>query len=414
MRKFHSERYGRGRRAAGAQIGCEALEGRQLMTAGLGFLQQVGGAIPLIQPSQGGAPAGSTSTTGSAYQKAQAALQTELHSLALKSGVTVSDQTALSDALQADLKDVAATVRTTAGTTALTASLTTLKADLTSLAKGGTGAASIATVEADELAVLSAAGVSTAHLAATKTALDAYLADSGLTATDVTTVYADQQAILNATPTRSRFGLGFLNLFGRGNPASTATTQAPTLDQVSLVLGIPIGTLNSLASRQRRTAPTGATTGLGTTTGTPTAYQQAVTTLQADLHALALQSKVTVGQETTLADDVRADQAAITARPNRQALNTALNKLTSDIQSEVAAGTFNLNTIQTDETTILNLYGVPQGTSNTDQPSIDKTLGDQAAIVAASGITAAQLQNIYNDEQAVIAATPRRFGGSRH
>lgn len=413
MRKDLTRRDGGRRRGPGARVGCEALEGRQLLTYGLGFLQQIGGAVPLIQASQG-TPAGPTSTSGNAYQAATSALRTELHALALKSGVTVGDRTALADALQADLKDISATVRTAAGTTALTTALATLKADLASLAKGAAGA-SIATVENDELNVLSAAGGSAADLAATRTALDAYLGDSGLTASDISTVYADQQAILNARPGRSHFegesGLGFLNLFGRGNPASPASTPAPTLDQVGSLLGIPIDVFASLGYRQGRTATS---PGPGTTAGTPTAYQQAVTKLQADLHGLALQSKVTVSQETTLADDVRADLGAITTRPGYGALAADLNKLASDLQTEIVAGTFNLATIQADEATILAAYGIPQGTDNTTQPSINKTLADQATIVAASGITAAQLQTIYNDEQAIIAATPpRRFHGFR-
>ena len=402
----------------GAGVGCEALEGRELLTFGiggaLGFVQQIGGAIPQIQPSQG-TPAGPTSTSGNAYRSAQAALQTEMHSLALESGVTVSDQTALYDALQADLKDIAATPRTTAGSTALNASLTALKTDLTSLAKGGTGAPTLATVESDELAVLTAAGASSADVATSQTALNAYVTDSGLTASDISTVYADQQAILTATPTHSRFGgFGFGQLFGRGNAGSTKA-PAPTLDQVSGLLGIPISTLTSLPHRQGRSASTG--TGLPTSPGTPptpTAYQQAVTKLQTDLHDLALQSKVTVAQQTTLADYVQADAKAITTRPNFKTLNTDLNTLASDLQSEIKAGTFSLTTIQADETTILQALGVPKGADSTTQPSIARTLADQAAIVAASGITAGQLQTIYNDQQAIIAATPpRRHGGHR-
>src|SRR5580700_9301321 len=81
-----------------AVIACESLEGRALLTTGL---------TPIA----------------SNFSAAVTQLQTDLHTIAAKSQVTVSELTALSDALQKDQTD--ATSRPTA------ASLSTLQTEIT-------------------------------------------------------------------------------------------------------------------------------------------------------------------------------------------------------------------------------------------------------------------------------------------
>jgi hypothetical protein len=346
-----------------AVIACETLEGRALLAAGLG------------------------SSTVSTFTAAVTQLQTDLHAIAAKSQVTVSELTALSDALQKDQTD--ATSRPTS------ASVSTLQTEIATEAQAGT--LNTATLLSDEAAILTSAGDPTADVTATTTAQSAIFTSSAITGTDLKTIYTDLHAIQNATPAHGGFGGfgGFGGLGGFGGITSGPTSQTTTV--LSSILNLPFDSLSHL-SGNHPTPPTPAPT--------PSPVQVAQAKLQTDLHTLAAKSQVTVAQLTTLSDAVQKAQKDATNKPTA----ASLSALVTEIATEAQAGTLSPSTIEADLAAVLTSAGVPTADSTAVTQALD-------AVITASGITGADLQLIYNDEQAIkaaIAANPPGHHGPGH
>ena len=335
-------------------IGCESLEGRALLAAG-------------------------ASTAGGTLTQAVTQLQADLHTLAAKSQVTVSELTALSDALLKDQAD--ATSRPTA------ASLSALQTELLTEAQDGT--LNTQTLLTDEAAVLTGAGVPTADVTATTTAQAAIFTSSAVTGADLKTINADLTAIQNATPTRSH---GF-NFGGSGGIVGQTTGV------LGSVLDLPVGFFSRLNGYHP------GTTGTGTATST-NPVDVARAKLQADEHALAAKSQVTTAELTTLSTALQTAQKDATSRPTA----ASLSALQTEITTEAQAGTLTPATIEADVAAVLTGAGVPTA----DATAVTKALD---AVITSSGLTGTDLQTIYNDQQALKAAIaanpPTRHGWRR-
>ncbi len=134
----------------------------------------------------------------------------------------------------------------------------------------------------------------------------------------------------------------------------------------------------------------------GSASAVSSAAQTAMDTLQADLKAIQDKSSVTQGMLSTLQTDLKALRDAATADPDADKLTalkdafTALNGSlpTADQQTDINA----------------KFTDVAKSAGVTDSTLIDKVIADQAAITAASNITADDLAKIKADQDAVNTA----------
>jgi hypothetical protein len=130
---------------------------------------------------------------------------------------------------------------------------------------------------------------------------------------------------------------------------------------------------------------------------TPAALQQAQQTLSGDIDALLSKSQVTQAQEFALRKDMEAVVASLTQKPDDSKLTTLQNDLSAAFKSGTITDAV-LGQLRQDQAAVLLSAGA-------SQDAIDKVQADQGAIRKASGVTDADLQKIVGDVKAVQSAS---------
>ena len=123
--------------------------------------------------------------------------------------------------------------------------------------------------------------------------------------------------------------------------------------------------------------------------------------LRTDQQALDARSQVTVAQTVALANDAKAVKAGATTAADP----TALTTLQGDLKAALAGGTLNFSQLLTDQAAVLKSEGVSASV-------VTQTQADEQAVFAASGITQADLKTISADQQALAAALQPQLGSS--
>ena len=354
---------------------CEALEGRVVLDGGGSFgngfllaqLSYLGvETSPVLAPSTS-----SPSSSNPAFaqlQKDESALQTELNSLAAKSGVTVSDLTALGAASQA------------LGSAWHGVSLSTLKSDLSALVSAAAANPATAASSAADTAFVglfpSASATQAQNLA---NAVITVVQDSGVSTSDLATVASDQSAVQTDVSALGKaghrfdgFGEGFGGGLG-GDFGGGARINGALSSLGVLTTAVP--------------APAASTT----TSSNPLVAQLQTDqkALQTELNSLSAKSKVTVADLTAL------DSAS-------QALGSAWRGISpstfkSDLSALVTAAATNPSTASSSAayTAFVGLFASASATQAKALASAVIT------VVQDSGVTTTDLATVSTDQAAV-------------
>jgi cell division protein FtsB len=299
----------------------EDLERRIVLTAvgGGNLLGSALNAIGVVTAPILAPPSTTSSGSGqtSQLQKDVQALQTELASLAAKSGVTVADLTSLAADSQALIQGGKIDVKS-------------LNAAVDELATAIAGGTSTTQAQTDFAAVFASTTVTQATVTQAFTDLSTTITDSAVTSTDLSTVAADQAAIQSDLPTNPwgpPIGGGGPPIWGGGPPVGGPI--GPIIAGFGgapggpIVIGLPgpapapgvlAGALSSIGVVTGPVLASSGTTptpwGWGGSSGQTSQLQTDVQALQTELASLAAKSGVTVADLTSLAADSQPERGS--------------------------------------------------------------------------------------------------------
>jgi hypothetical protein len=339
---------------------------------------------PVLAPSNSTPlPQDGHSGQSSTLQVAEQALQTELASLAAKSGVTIADLTSLA----ADSQSIVQS-----GAYIDIKSLDTAVDELATAIAGGIPTSQAQT---DFAAAFAKTSVTQATITQAFTDLSKAIKDSGVTTTDLTTVAADEAAVQKALPTPPTGGTspgGGSSGGGHGAPIPGGGGSGfGVLDQALTYAGVVTGPI---------LAPSGSTSlPWGGNSGQTSQLQTDIQALQTELASLAAKSGVTVADLTNLAADNQAIAQA-GAHPDIKGLDAAVEELATAI-----AGGTSTSQAQTDFAAVFANTSVSQAT-------ITKAFTDVSHAIKDSGVTLSDLQTVAADEAAIQQDLANLHGGS--
>ena len=334
----------------------------------------------------------SSSTSSSSGQTSQLrtdvqALQTELASLAAKSGVTVADLTSLA----ADSQAIAQ-----AGARIDVKSLDSSVNELATAIAAGT---STTQAQTDFAAVFASTSVSQATITQAFTDLSKAITDSGVNSTDLTTVATDQAAIqtdLSSLPWGGFFaGNGVFGDGFEGGPFG-GVFEGPAGGSLAAALssiGVETGTVTTVSASVH--GPWG---GDG---GQTSQFRTDIQALQTELASLASKSGVTVADLTSLAADSQAIAQA-GARIDVKSLDSAVNELATAI-----AGGTSTTQAQTDFAAVFASTSVSQAT-------ITQAFTDLSKAITDSGVTSTDLATVAKDQAAIQSDLSNLGSGGGH
>jgi hypothetical protein len=293
-------------------------------------------------------------------------LNTELQSLAAKSGVTVADLSSL----QTDTQSIVG-----AGAWL---NPQNLQKSISELATAVAGGSDTTQAKTDFNALFTGTNVAQTTIDKTFNDLIETIQDSRVTTTDLSTVATDQGAIqTDLNNLMSGHGAHGEGLFGLGGGQSLGSGLASGLAAASVAI---------------TTLPGGGSVGQGLPWGTQntqlTKLHDDLQKLQSDLQGLATKSGVTVGDLATLQSDSQTIAGA-GLRLNPQNQQKAVNKLVS----AVANGA--------DTSQAKSDFNALFKGSNVGQDTIDKTFNDLVKTIQDSKVTGTNLTSIAGDKAAI-------------
>jgi len=420
----------RRRRARQNAASCEALEHRVVLSNGgtgslitslpgslIGSLSHVGVVTSPIAPIQSVLPpivpmaftVGSSSWTQ--LNADVKALETELQTLAAKSGVTIADLQSLTSDSQAIFQ---------AG---FQFDSHTLSPVISELAAAVAGGSSTSQAQSDFSALFSGSTVSSSEIGTTFSGLVAAIQDSKVTPTDLSAVAADEAAIQTDL---SKLGVSFVpNVDGLLNPEPTqpitvtvpsiavsvppnvvsvppiAVTVPPNVSAAPMIAVPPIfigpfgatGLLGSLSYVGVVTRPVAVFNQpiLDPPSSSTSAFSQLeadVQKLQDELQSLAAKSGVTIADLQSLTSDGQGiSQAGFHFDPK------ALNPVISELAAAVAGGT-STSQARKDFTALF-------GTSSVSASVIGTTFSDLVKAIQDSKVAPADLSAVAGDQSAI-------------
>ena len=403
--KIHSRRTNRARRFLGGDRGhhdniqadrmsrshgpmCEALEGRVVLSGwGVGGSDLLGSlaSVGVVTSSELGGPASSYYSPwgrpehgGHQLNSDIQKLQTELRSLAAKSGITIVDVTNLTD----DSQSIAG-----AGFSVNPQNLQKSVSELVTAVASGS---STTQAKTDFTALFSGSNMAQTTIDKTFNDLVQTIQDSKITTADLSAVAADEAAIqsdLNNLPGGGREFGGVSSLLG-GNGSLTSTLST------------------SLSSAGVATLPAQSAVAQATPTSWFSSQNSLLTQLSTDSEnvqteeqSLAAKSDVTVADLTNLVTDSQTIAGA-GLRLDAQ----SLDKVVKELVTAVTAGT-STTQAQTDFNALFS-------GSNVAQTTIDKTFNDLIQTIEDSKVTAADLTTLAADQTAVQTDLTNLHGGS--
>jgi cell division protein FtsB len=340
---------------------CEALEDRvvlsgrgDILAESLSSVGVLTGPVLIVNPPS--SPSVNQSSQSSQLQTDLKTLQTELQSLAAKSGVTVADLTQLSSDEQAIAS---------AGFRFDRQTLQTVVSELATAVSSGT---STAQAKTDFTALFSGSSVTQSVIDTTFNDLVQVIKDSTVTTTDLTTVSTDENAVqTDLNNLNGGYGLG-AGGFAGGILAQTLT-------------GVGVVTL-PVTSGGRTIDPSSSQTTLVTQLNTD---EQ---TLATELQTLSAKSEVTVADLTKLSSDEQT-----IAQDGYWFEGQNLSPVISELATAVSGGTSTAQA-QADFTALFSGSTVPQS-------AIDATFNDLVQIIKDSGVTPIDLTTVAGDQSAI-------------
>ncbi len=412
---------------------CESLEGRQLLTGGYGMGGLGMGIADVSGMGAGGWSGGAgavvhgTTAIAVANPQAQAAitqLKTDTQTIQDQSLVTP----AMTSTVTADTNAIKSAETTPANPTYLANLQTAIKAaDAT---PGGPTVGQAFQLEIDQNVVYLSQGVSATLINQLDADEMTVFQATGLTPTDETTLATDYAAIKAAEPTVTPVMTAAATSTTAG---STTTGVTPTTSTAMPMMATPIGAPAGGVGVQGELAAVGASVVVPTLTATgtsamgggmsatsglglpyvpiqPTPSSPAAATVQTDqatakTDTQALQTEIQMVQKTStvtpamqavVSADLAAVQGAASVPANAADVATLKADYTTAMTNSGGPTAAQLTKIQTDQAAVYESQGV--GTT-----LVQKLQSAQAAVTAASGITAAEAGAIYADEQTVQA-----------
>ncbi len=419
----HETRAARRRALLATRFACESLEGRQMLTAGLGFDPAgIGTLLPVtVGTNDQNAPADSgdssatrpmsfdhqvASDSGPSMGRGHFPMGGDLKGPGVGGALGSSSSDLVTALLGGSDAKAPSGKFGPGGQVAPQGGSTTSS----SSAQTDSGSQAIAQLQTDRQALVAKSQVTVAQ----RTAFEADLkADAAAVTAQATPLQIAQlQTDLQAVGTTGSLDVNTLLtdqaaiLTAQGVSAS-AITQLQTDEQAILTAsGVTGADLQKLATDRQAVetaikaqAPTQATTSTSTTT---IASSKGVDQLRTDLQALAAKSQVTDAQTAALANDAQAVRKEITSAGDAMALST----FQSDLKAALGGGTLDFSKLLTDQAAVLSSRGVTQAT-------ITQLQIDEQAAFTASGVTQADLTTLANDRAAMDKATPSQ-GDSAH
>ncbi len=459
MRSFRRK----GSRTRRPTLGCETLESRVVLTyAGpsslLGSLSYVGvvttpiestpmlvlpvNPVPMPMPMNTTGPFAINFAASTTWMKLQTDLQTletELQSLAAKSGVTIEDLQNLTNDSQAISQ---------AGFYFQASTLNPVISELAVAIAGGTSTTQAQTDFSRLFGTSSS--VSTTTITSTFNDLVKAIQDSAVTTTDLSTVAADEAAIQSDLPkipapmipagqawldqvgtTSATLSLApavtnptaaiaspilpiappqpiIISPFGGlsllGSLASVGVVTSPVLLPPQPVVPVPVSVPPSVSVPPMQSALAAVTVlpnipATSTSSGAWQQLQTDVQKLQTELQSLAEKSGLTIADEQSLTNDAQA-----IAQAGFHFTASTLNPVISELATAVAGGT-STSQAQTDFTA---LFGT---SSNVSSTTITNTFNDLVKAIHDSAVTTADLSTVAADQAAIQTDLKNLFPG---
>ena len=405
-----------------AHPACESLEGRQLLAGDMGLgglaltglalgtvdVSAVGGGGGGAMPGPGAMAPGSGSAAGTQLQTDLVKLQTDTQAIADQSLVTP----ALTTKVTADLNAVKA-AETSAPNPAWVTNLQNITKAVDS-SPGGPTLSQAFELEIYQNVVFLSEGVAPSLLNQLNADEMAVMNATGITAAQEATLAADHAAI-SADQTAMKPVAGSTTSGSPMTPTSTPALAATTGSSVmngmgelasagaSVVVGSPSG--GSGMSVVGDTGPLGL--GLLPAVPTTSAAQATVVadqsqlktdrlTLSNELKTIDATSNVTPAMQAVVRADLAAVKGAASAAPNAASVATLKSDLTTAMTNSGGPTANQIAQVQADEAAVYTSEGV-------NTLLIQKLQSAQEAIIAASNITPAEEGALYADTQAIQA-----------
>jgi cell division protein FtsB len=342
-------------------MGWEALEGRVVLSGRGDVLSESLSSVGVMTGPVlvGNSSMGSSGSQTSQGQTDLKSLETELQSLAAKSGVTVADLTQLR------------TDEQTIASAGFRFDPETLQVVVTELATAVAGGSSTAQAQTDFTALFSGSTVTQSVIDTTFTDLVKVITDSGVTTADLTTVAADEAAVQSDV----------------GSTGNAACFGGPD--------GLPVGILTqSLTSLGVVTTPI---TSDDRSVDSSSTDDSSLTQLKTDEQTLATQLQtLSAKSQVTVADLTKLDEDAQTiAQDGYWFEGNNLQSVISELATAVAGGT-STTQAQADFTALFSGSTVPQS-------AIDTTFNDLVQVIKDSGVTPTDLTTVATDQAAIQA-----------
>jgi hypothetical protein len=416
--------------ATPAAPACESLEGRQLLTGGF----DLGGAVPGMAFADvagiGGGGAGARASAISSIAASNPQLQTDLTKLQTDNQM-IQDQSlvtpAMSSKVTADINAVKS-AETTAAPTAMTSFLNAATTAINS-SPGGANLGQTFALEAVQNAVYLSEGVSATLINQLDADEMAVMAATGITPAEEATLAADHTAI-TADQAKATPAAGTMIPAGTATPVAGTMTPA-TAATATLTVAGPVGafagmsmqgelqaagagvlvssptgggvgmdsgmsTINSLGMPSIPTPPVASSPAAATLAADQATMKTDMQTLQTAVQAVQTNSNVTPAMEAVISADLAAVQGAASVAPNAADVATLKADYTTAMTTSGGPTATQLAQIQTDQAAVYESEGV-------NATLVGKLQSAQAAVTGASAITGAEEGAIYAAEQTVQA-----------
>ena len=406
---------------------CESLEGRQLLTGGMG-LPGMGMGMGMGVADVAGL--GTGVFHGAANAIAPGSTNTQLQADLTKLNAdtqTIQDQSvvtpAMTSTVTADVKAIKSAETTPASPASLTNLQTALQAANTTSGgptlqqafqleidqnivylSQGVPTGLIDKLDADQFAVMNATGITAAQEATLAADHAAVTADQKAVPTPTTGTTTTAVPVTGTMPTGTMAPVAGMLGQGVGSPAATgsmgelaaagASVLVPSMADGGRMAPMMMGgggllDLGVMAPSTTSTTPAEATLKADMTT-----LKADSQTLQSEMQTVQATSNVTPAMEAIVKADLAAVRGAASAPASSAALATLKSDYTTALTNSGGPTASQTTQVQTDQAAVYGSEGV--GTT-----LIAKLQAAQAAVTAASGITAAEEGALYADQQTV-------------